>query len=319
MKRGVLAVAFGIAGALLVGVSPALAASSTGSVSAGTGILGESYWSLAATPGRVTTIQEYLKVANPTGATETLHILPVQGEQSPEGGDAYGSVDTGIARWVSGLPAALTIAAGKSEELPFTVTIPATAQIGDHLLGISVSDEALPTPEKGKAIAVVERRVVVGLAVAVGAGHPAMVITGASSPTQGRIVLDVKNTGNMWLHPLGSVTSAGHTWKVASGTLLPAKTIHLLVAATGLTSGKHRISAVLTSNGITARFSSTVAVPGIPASAPVTVTKNRVESFAPAGILLRTLEYFFAIPVVAIALGALVFFLVRRRRRLTLA
>ena len=301
---------------LLAGNGLAGAAAPATTVSAGTAVNGESYWTVVAAPGAATTVHLHCEVANPTSRTETLAIEAVPGVQAPAGGDAYGLDTTGPASWVAGLPASVTVAPRTSRRLPFTVSVPATAGQGDHLAGVSVSTTpAAPPLSSGKDVAVVEHRVVIGLAIEVGKAVPAFQIVRASAPTEGRVVLTVSNTGTSWLHPKGTVSSSSRTWKASSGTLLPAATEYLVVPATGLAAGKHRISATLTSTGVTASWSTTVVVPGIPAKTPITPRGTVVRNPAAVTPVYWTILQFAAIPLATALIVVFLVFLLRRKPR----
>ncbi len=317
MKLPVLRVLLPAVGALLLaggGLAGASAPAST--VSAGTGVNGESYWTVVATPRAATTVHLHCEVANPTSLPETLAIEAVPGVQAPTGGDAYGDDTAGPASWVTGLAASVTLAPGASRRLPFTVSVPATAVQGDHLAGISVlTTPTAPSSSSGKDVAVVVHRVVIGLAIEVGKAVPAFRIVGASAPTEGRIVLTVKNTGTSWLHPKGTVSSSSETWDASSGTLLPAATEHLVVSATGLAAGKHRIRATLISTGVTASWSTTVIVPGIPAKTPITPRGTVVRNPAAVTPVYVAVAQLAAIPLATALIVVFLVFLLRRKPR----
>lgn len=302
---GVLTVA-----ALSIVVSPPAGATQGQTVSAGTGVDGESYWTVVVTPGKATQVQLSVKVDNPTKIPQNLELSPVDSLQSPEGGEAYGTTDVGPARWVTGLPSSVTLAARQSEMVPFTVSVPATAVVGDHLAGISVSSVPAATPNGG-AVATIDNRVVVGLAVEVGKGMPAMKIHWAKSPTQGRVVVSLSNPGTTWLHPKGSISAEGHQWATEAETVLPKGTVHLVASTPGLTAGQHHISVVLSSTGVTATWNGEVLVGSDSAATPLTPTGTHALPGSAAATYLTDVKI--AAPVVIGAI--LVLMLLRRQKR----
>jgi hypothetical protein len=196
------------------------------------------------------------------------------------------------------------------------VSVPATAGQGDHLAGVSVSTTpAVPSLSSGKDVAVVDHRVVIGLAIEVGKAVPAFKIVRASAPTEGRIVLTVKNVGTSWLHPKGTVSSSSRTWRASSGTLLPASTEHLVVLAAGLSLGKHRIRATLTSTGVTVTWSTTVVVPDLSPQTPVTPNGKVVRTPAVVTPVYTTVLQFAAIPLATALIVVFLVFLLRRKPR----
>lgn len=278
-RRGWIGFAGGVCLAACL-ASTAAASGSQGVISAGTGINSESYWTLTVVPGKTTKTSLSLEVDNPNATQETLYLSAVAGAQSPDGGEAYETSASGTALWVSGLPPSVTLSPGQSERLSFTVSVPATAPIGDHLAGISVSSAPAATAH-ADVVEVIENRVVVGLAVRVGQGTPAMQIVSAKSPKQGKVVLTVSDPGTTWLHPQGTISAGRQSWPASSAVILPEGTIHLIASVPGLDKGTHLLTASLSSTGVTATWRGTVIVaptppvsrPG-PQGAQLATTKN---------------------------------------------
>jgi hypothetical protein len=189
------------------------------------------YFFLDASAGQ--TIKESVRVTN-LGKDPKSFVL--------YGADAYNTVkdggfalrtkdraQVGLGAWVSSVVGKVTVPAGASADVPFTITVPAQATPGDHVGGV-VAMEAEPsgTAEAGGATVRIQRAVgarvylrvagtiVPGLSVSkldVDLDSPLLPV-----PARGGLTYTVANIGNVHLMPDATVRATGlfgHSIKVA--------------------------------------------------------------------------------------------------------
>lgn len=139
------------------------------------------------------------------------------------------SVDAGT--WIE-LPGSVTVAAGETEVVPFTLTVPDAAEPGDHAAGVAASVQLEPTRTAHGAEMGVESRVGVQvLARVTGEVAPAATIRhaeldyhGSSSPLRpgtASAAVVVENTGNTQLALAGQVLLDGRSVPLDSRQVRP--------------------------------------------------------------------------------------------------
>jgi hypothetical protein len=210
-----------------------------------------SYFETALAPGSSDT--DTVIVANEGRHTEELKISASTGVTSPNTGSAFSGYFgpcTGSGCWVTGLPAAVTLAPGAHELLPFTVTVPAGTTPRQYLAGITAEPAQAAAPVKvggngrASAHAVIVEQISVGVAVTVGSladlrtSFAAPVLSAGGTGRAARLYLGLHNTGQTFSRTSGTVvcTFGGkrHSWAVTANTVLPGDTAVLPVNAPGL-------------------------------------------------------------------------------------
>jgi hypothetical protein len=238
-----------------------------------------SYFSLAIAPGR--SGRDAAVISNEGTVTERLRVTLARGVTAATSGSAFEAVTgrcSGAGCWLSGLPAAVTLAPGAREALPFTVTVPARTRPAQYLAGITVESAIRPRPVQvgsnghASAKAIIIDQVTVGVAVTVGAlarMRTAVVISGISGGWVGtvpRLSIPVRDTGQTFVRATGTVScQAGGrrpSYRVFMQTVLPGGTAVLAVNAPGLASGSLPCSVRLrTAAGRLIAWSGTVTIP----------------------------------------------------------
>ncbi|MDQ1131181.1 WxL protein peptidoglycan domain-containing protein [Microbacterium sp. SORGH_AS_0888] len=174
--------------------------------------------SLDAEPGQ--TREDHLAVRNLSSVAVTFALRAADGYLTDTGrfntlSSEQESVDAGT--WIS-LPPSVTVPAGETVVVPFTVTVPELAQPGDHAAGISAS--VLSTPATGGTGLGVESRVGFRVTIRVGGDlSPSARIDGVDAvyetswnpfaPGTVRLRIAVTNTGNMRFVAAGGAMVGG--------------------------------------------------------------------------------------------------------------
>ena len=143
-----------------------------------------------------------------TTRTGRFDILPADQE----------SVDAGT--WIS-LPETVTVPAGGTVVVPFSVAVPDTAEPGDHAAGITASVLSVQSAEDGTSVGVESRVGFRVLTRVTGEITPAAALAGLAGdyttswnplrPGEATVTFDVVNEGNTRLLAEGSVSAGGHT------------------------------------------------------------------------------------------------------------
>jgi hypothetical protein len=173
-----------------------------------------------------------ITVTNTSNAPITLAVYAVDATTTRDGSFAMlseGSARTGIGAWVKLDTSSLSLAPSQSVAVPFTLSIPANAPVGDHIGGIIVQD-GTPAVKKlgnGPTINVISR---VGTRIyetVPGKTSPGLAITHFSvkkvSSSSAVFHVTLKNTGNTNQTPSGEITmknALGHDMAT-----LPLKTL----------------------------------------------------------------------------------------------
>ncbi|WP_042375326.1 COG1470 family protein [Streptacidiphilus neutrinimicus] len=256
--RALLAVA-----GLLLAVLPAATASAADNGSwavfptppAGTATPGpgdRQYFYLESAPGR--TLSDHVSVVNLTTQPKSFRLYAADAYNTPrDGGFALrteGQRMTGVGAWAKPNVTSLTVPPRTRADIPFSLTIPTTAEPGDHpgaIVAIETDVEA--TTQQGGLAVGIERAVgariylhVTGHAVpalsvdAVSVQHSAPLVPGFGA-NRGTLHYTLTNHGNVTLHPSVEVSETGwfgsvyHRPPTGSGIeLLPGQSVQLTLA-----------------------------------------------------------------------------------------
>lgn len=95
-----------------------------------------SYFYDKGVPGQ--SLQESLALTNLSKIPETIHLFSVTSSTGLNGGIIFGN--TADTTWITNLPSDVTLAPGKTQDVPFTVSVPAGTKPGDYTFGLSMED-----------------------------------------------------------------------------------------------------------------------------------------------------------------------------------
>jgi hypothetical protein len=298
------------------------------------GVPASSYFNLSVAPR--TTIVEKMVVANPNPYSCGVTLAAAYGTTAVNGGDSYARVApgqpcVGPACWLAGLPQTITVPADDRVLAPFTITVPATATSGQYLAGVigqSTTPPAAPhvgnaSGQVGSVGAAVVARVAIGVAITVpGALRPLLMISSVTLAPAGlaasNIDVTVRNTGNTWVHPKGTVTVAlpgsNRSEAVASGTVLPGDGAALSVPERSVSRGRHRVDITLSyAEGVApATWQGNLSFPQPPV---VHVNGGTITIVASSGLPAWAIILLIGLAGAVLELGVFLFF-GRRRRRL---
>jgi hypothetical protein len=274
-------------------------------------------------------------VSNLGHETEKLKLGPSTGVTAANGGSAFSPTFqncTGAGCWVTGLPGTVTLPAGITERLQFTVHVPPGTAPGQYLAGLSAEPAVRPQPVqvgsngKSQAQAVIIEQVTVGVAVTVGS-LPQLItrlqIPGVSAIAEGKIArlnISLNNIGQTFTHATGkaSCTVAGkrRSYPVFASTVLPGDHALIAVNVPGVPEGPSVPCTVRLDYGnrLTASWSGSVAVPVPP---PTRIIHTGPGAYA---VIPSTGVPAWAIAVIVIgvlALAAASALLLQLRRRAT--
>jgi hypothetical protein len=170
------------------------------------GAPGLSYFRLQAAPGQAVPAGT-VELDNTTRHTLRVVLAPVDGQTLGTLGSSYappGSKAHGSTRWLQLGARAVTLPPGQGAAVPVQVLVPATAQPGDYLAGLSVEaqHQQSTTARKGVSIASVVRYAI-GVEISLpGARRPLIQFTGARlerQPSGLAFLLLARNPGNVIL------------------------------------------------------------------------------------------------------------------------
>jgi hypothetical protein len=316
--------ASGGGGCQVVHIGPSIAAGAPAS----------SYFNLSVEPG--TTIVEKMVVANPNPYSCGVTLSAAYGTTAVNGGDSYAIVAAGRpcvgpACWLAGLPQTIMVPGDDRVLAPFTIAVPSTATSGQYLAGVigqSTTPPAAPHVgntggQVGSVGASVVTRVAIGVAITLpGALAPRLVISAVTLAPAGlaasTIDVTVRNTGNTWVHPRGTVTvalpSSTRAAPVASGTVLPGDRATLSAPERSVPGGLHRVDVMLNyAEGVApATWQGNLSFPQPPA---VSVSGGTLTIVAPSGSPAWEMILLIGLPVAVLAFGLLLLFFWGRRRR----
>jgi MYXO-CTERM domain-containing protein len=195
-------------------------------------------------------------VTNPGPTAQRLRISVSTGVTAANSGAAYKTNPgycSGVSCWVTGLPAAVTLAPGERKALRFRVSVPDDVPPAQYLTGITAEHFARPAAVtvgsngKSSARAIVIRQVTVGVAVTTGAlarMRSDLAVWKVSAGWAGRtprLFVPVYNSGQTFAKATGTVTCDGprrpRSFDLVMGTVLPSTGAVLPVNAHGLAAG----------------------------------------------------------------------------------
>jgi len=241
-------------GCQVVHIGPSIAAGAPSS----------SYFNLSAAPG--TTMVEKMVVANPNPYSCGVTLSAAYGTTAVNGGDSYtmvgpGQPCVGPACWLEGLPQTVTVPTHDRVLVPFTIKVPGTVASGQYLAGVIGQSSTPPAAPRvprssgqvGSVGASIVDRVAIGLAITVpGALRPKLVISSVQVVSGGLVAnsidMTVRNTGNTWVHPKGTVSVALPPWNregISCGTVLPGNTALLSAPEQSIPGGPHLVAITL--------------------------------------------------------------------------
>jgi hypothetical protein len=245
MMRRSVAVALGALFVTIATVAPASAGKTSDVVAAtlppGSKVAPAGHWYLVdAAPGAVVT--QNVRVSNPNKHPITTVLEAVDATTSDATGVAYGTSGSPKAltsRWVVVSAPQVTLAAGETRDIPFTVRVPAGAKPGEYLAAVSASVPLADADVNGKqpganqaALSMgVQYQRNIGVEVDVpGPRAPQLAVTGAEpKATPDGVVLGVHiaNQGNAFAHGTGvvRVTDTNTDFSFSIDTFVPGTAI----------------------------------------------------------------------------------------------
>lgn len=203
-----------------------------------------SYFVLNVAPGA--TLTETFRVTNTGPVRGTALLYPVDGTTGQTSGAVYegGSAPRqDVGAWLSLSTDRVTIDPAHSQDVDFTLHVPANARPGQHLGGIVARDVSAQSAADAGSVRVTIRDVTI-MAVEVNLpGTPvyALQLRGVHySVIDARpaVVLDLANAGTMFIKPVGTLVITGHNGNVVDtvplhmDTFVPATRISYPVALT---------------------------------------------------------------------------------------
>jgi hypothetical protein len=234
-----------------------------------------SYFKLRATRGG-TVRAGTLELRNSTRHTLNVALSAVDGQTLPTLGSSYapaGGRSHGAARWLLLGKHRMTLAPGKSAPVTVTVAVPATAQAGDYLAGVSVEalGQQAQSATRGKLSIASATRYVIGVETTLpGPRHPLIRLTGASvqrEPAGLTFFLHARNPGNVILQGVHGEVRIAQGRKVLvsrpieAGTFISGTNIAYPVPAFGNVPAqgtRYRVNGWMQYPGGVARLSTTV-------------------------------------------------------------
>lgn len=205
----------------------------------------QSYFIFDATPSKV--VQSQVRVTNTGTATGTAHLYAVDATTGQTSGTVYRSSQSprqDVGAWVTLHTAVVTLAAGQSQVVRFSLLIPAGMRTGQHVGGIVAESDIQQASDTTSALRVnIQNLTIVGVLV----NLPGDRVDGlqVSRVTAGRqdgyqtLVLGLNNTGTSLLKPVGELTVHNAQGKLLYhaplklDTFLPATSIAYPVYLTG--------------------------------------------------------------------------------------
>jgi Bacterial protein of unknown function (DUF916) len=253
-----------------------------------------SYFTFHAKAG--TTVHDALVVTNHGNASVSLAVSPVDGLTGQTSGSVYANRTDPIrkaGRWVTPAVSALTLAAGATRTIDFTVAIPAGTVAGDHLAGIAVENTVPTESSNGFAIKQILRNVIGVLVVVPGKATfvPSLSSLGIQqigATGIGSVTVGLGNSGLLLAHPTLAVSLSGPSGYQRSqtrvlDTVLPGDTITYPFAWPDvLAKGDYNVTATLTGGGTSVSMTRSVnlgaALAGVTHPLPTATTTQAATS-----------------------------------------
>lgn len=241
----------------------------------------KSYFIFNAAPGK--DVRNAVLVRNSGTTTGTAHLYAVDGKTGQTSGAVYpseGSSPHDVGAWIHLDRSTITLKPGEQQAVAFTVTIPPSADVGQHLGGIVAEDSDVRRPDHKQGLQI---NVVLRAVIAVQVNLPGTPvynvtvgdITASGSSNHQTLVIHMRNAGNQMVKPKGRLTvvdSEGHevqSLPLTLDTFVPQTAIEYPVFVRGqaLGAGKYRATVEL-SYGTSDHLTTTV---------PFTITKSQVS------------------------------------------
>jgi hypothetical protein len=277
------------------------------------------------------TLHETVQVTNTAHVTATLFVSPVDGLTGQTSGSVFANRQDPLRRagtWLTPAVRSLTLAAGATTLVPFTVTIPHNATAGDHLAGVAFENTKPTTSQGGFRIKQILRSVIGVLTTVPGPArfHPALTSLGFATigTTQlGSVTVGLANDGKALGKPTLSIALNGpHQYHRSMArtldTVLPADPIHYPFAwPDALPTGDYDITATLTGAGTTVTLSRHVHLGTPLTGTSPTPTPQQPQQTQPAPAAHASLAWYWLLAIVigTTSLGFLSAKLLRRRPR----
>ncbi len=272
----------------------------------------QSYYILQGQPGA--TLENTIRVVNAGTAAGTVNLYTVDMTTGQTGGSVFRLRDDPqdlVGSWITLAASELTLAAGESRDIPFSVTIPADARAGHHLGGIvaeAVELIEVANSNDGADSASFQVKLQSRNAMAVQVNLPGAVveqievmgITAGGQRGHQTLAIGLSNSGNVMLKPTGRLVvrdEAGgqvQNLQFSMDTFLPETAIDypIFVENEALADGEyladltlqygegqesaHQLSFTITEAQVTQVFGSREAL-----SAPASATGNAAEQGMP--------------------------------------
>lgn len=289
------------------------------------------YFDLTVAAGQSTV--DSVVVTNEGTSTETIKVSPSLGVTSPDSGSAfqgYFKPCTGVGCWITGLPSTVTLVAGSSQTMSFTVTVPGGTGPRQYLAGITAEPNTRPLPVtvgsngKASAKAIIIHQIDIGVAVTVGTlaqlttNLKIPTVTSSSVGSTLRLGIHVQNHGQTFAKATGTAlcTAAGKqlSFPVTVDTVLPNEGAVVPVNTPGLPFGSSVPCTVHLnySSGLTSDWQGTVSTPTT-TQTTIVHTGPGIYSTLPVGGIPTWAVALMVIGVL-IVVGIIVLLLVVRRR-----
>lgn len=220
----------------------------------------KSYFVLDTAPGKV--IQSSVLVSNTGESAGTARLYAVDATTGATSGAVYpnaGAAPREVGSWIHLDQSTVTLDPGQSRVISFTVTVPSTAQAGQHLGGIVAEDMDVRRPQGNHSL---QLNVVLRSVIAVQVNVPGppvykIAITGVStggSAGHQTLLIGLRNDGNRMVKPKGMlsvVDTQGHQVQhipLSLDTFVPQTAIHypVYVRKQALGAGKYQATIDLT-------------------------------------------------------------------------
>jgi hypothetical protein len=203
---------------------------------------------------------------NPGSKPLTIQLAAVSAMTAQGGGSAFSASDAppeGVATWLKFTESSVTLPAGMQKPVDFTVSVPQATKPGQYLAGISAYIANVP-PTAGAdqdgdhlgASVAMQMRYVIGVQVDIeGAWTPSLKVDSVAlveQPSGPFIGVQMKNDGNMFLKPSGTIVMADAAGKrvleqqIKMGTFVPDTEVVYPVRWSGeLASGTYQVQVSL--------------------------------------------------------------------------
>ncbi|HEX2312312.1 MAG TPA: DUF916 domain-containing protein [Thermomonospora sp.] len=179
---------------------------------------GRDYFVYTVAPGQV--VRDTVAITNLGPEPQTFRVYATDAFNTADGSFALLTADrnaTGVGRWVRFATGSYRVGAGRTVQVPFTLTVPRDATPGDHGGGIVASVAQQQTTARGQRVNV-DRRVAARIYLrAAGPVTPALQISALRAaypaPLLGggrmKVTYLVRNTGNVRVTALARVSAQG--------------------------------------------------------------------------------------------------------------